>query len=655
MKKILISISLLVSVAEAWAVDTYNPANGQLTIPTVVVGDIAYSDVIVNVVNVLSVGSAPANGVIDFYNSSSGLLTIPSVQVENVNYYNAVVSVGGVVSVGSSSQPTSKLNLNQVRSWAYVIATGDINQKANINAIANTPIDLIIANGMINSIPFNRKQLDPSGTKLIFAYVNPTEAAEWSYPSLFVNNTVPNWFGGVIQGYSGLYSVQYWNSLWQIQVFNNIDKIIDQGFDGIFLDCLDEDAHWLMGNKLGNQINDNATSELANFLTNIRKHIDSKYPDKKILLMGNTPVNIGRQFPSVLLNLDAAMNEWVYWGQSSTNGLISEYKGTGVAGYIQSLFPMYLQAKIKIFGNDYPPLSNQKDIFPSFDFYNSLGWLPSINQPYQTIDVLSNGPYMFVANTSFPVLVGKLKSTNFLSGGNIDSAVLIGGNMGDYFIAGPGKNVIQAGSGNDTIYAHSINSTVNKKLTITYKATNISSSVPNMTILVNGDTVLKNSILNTSIDGSLLSSVSVDLASYSIIDSIKIIGTNMSQTGTGYPNQWSNFKITEVNYENQLITLGNGVWTNNVHSIGLFNNNDTVTFSALNLKSNNILPRNTASIIDGGGGINTVIYRANRSNYTVIKKSDGSFIVTSALTPEGPDTLTNIQVLKFADQSMNLN
>ena len=599
MKKLLASVILFFVMAQACAVDTYNPANGQLTIPTVVVGDIAYSDVIVNVVNVLSVGSAPANGVIDFYNSSSGLLTIPSVQVENVNYYNAVVSVGGVVSVGSSSQPTSKLNLNQVRSWAYVIATGDINQKANINAIANTPIDLIIANGMINSIPFNRKQLDPSGTKLIFAYVNPTEAAEWSYPSLFVNNTVPNWFGGVIQGYSGLYSVQYWNSVWQIQVFNNIDK--------------------------------------------------------KILLMGNTPVNIGRQFPSVLLNLDAAMNEWVYWGQSSTNGLISEYKGTGVAGYIQSLFPMYLQAKIKIFGNDYPPLSNQKDIFPSFDFYNSLGWLPSINQPYQTIDVLSNGPYMFVANTSFPVLVGKLKSTNFLSGGNIDSAVLIGGNMGDYFIAGPGKNVIQAGSGNDTIYAHSINSTVNKKLTITYKATNISSSVPNMTILVNGDTVLKNSILNTSIDGSLLSSVSVDLASYSIIDSIKIIGTNMSQTGTGYPNQWSNFKITEINYENQLITLGNGVWTNNVHSIGLFNNNDTVTFSALNLKSNNILPRNTASIIDGGGGINTVIYRANRSNYTVIKKSDGSFIVTSALTPEGPDTLTNIQVLKFADQSMNLN
>ena len=64
---------------------------------------------------------------------------------------------------------------------------------------------------------------------------------------------------------------------------------------------------------------------------------------------------------------------------------------------------------------------------------------------------------------------------------------------------------------------------------------------------------------------------------------------------------------------------------------------------------------NTSDQIDGGGGTNTVVYRANRSNYTVTKQSDGSYLITSSATAEGPDTLTNIQILQFADQSMNLN
>ena len=43
MKKIIISISLLVSHAQGWAVDTFNPENGQLTIPASDAG-VVYDD-----------------------------------------------------------------------------------------------------------------------------------------------------------------------------------------------------------------------------------------------------------------------------------------------------------------------------------------------------------------------------------------------------------------------------------------------------------------------------------------------------------------------------------------------------------------------------------------------------------------------------------
>src|SRR3974390_1213760 len=46
---------------------------------------------------------------------------------------------------------------------------------------------------------------------------------------------------------------------------------------------------------------------------------------------------------------------------------------------------------------------------------------------------------------------------------------------------------------------------------------------------------------------------------------------------------------------------------------------------------------NTSDVIDGGGGTNTVVYRGPSSNYTVAKQGDGSYLVTSASTAEGPE------------------
>ena len=108
MKKILISISLLVSVAEAWAVDTYNPANGQLTIPTVVVGDKLYTNVVVAISGVVAVNGGAVNSYWDTYNSSNGQLTIPAVTVGSITYNNVVASVGIVVSNGGvvNANPT---------------------------------------------------------------------------------------------------------------------------------------------------------------------------------------------------------------------------------------------------------------------------------------------------------------------------------------------------------------------------------------------------------------------------------------------------------------------------------------------------------------------------------------------------------------------
>lgn len=88
---------------QACAADSYNPGNGQLSIPAVMVGNTTYNNVVVTVNSVVSVGNSPALNVVDVYNPGTNQLFIPSVSAGAANYYNVVVTVGSVVSLSGTS------------------------------------------------------------------------------------------------------------------------------------------------------------------------------------------------------------------------------------------------------------------------------------------------------------------------------------------------------------------------------------------------------------------------------------------------------------------------------------------------------------------------------------------------------------------------
>ena len=82
--------------------DTYNAANGQLTISTVQVGSTTFTNVVITIGSLVSIGTGPAVGQFDTYDSKTNQLTIPSVLVGSTTYNNVVINVGSVVSVGDS-------------------------------------------------------------------------------------------------------------------------------------------------------------------------------------------------------------------------------------------------------------------------------------------------------------------------------------------------------------------------------------------------------------------------------------------------------------------------------------------------------------------------------------------------------------------------
>lgn len=64
-----------------------------------------------------------------------------------------------------------------------------------------------------------------------------------------------------------------------------------------------------------------------------------------------------------------------------------------------------------------------------------------------------------------------------------------------------------------------------------------------------------------------------------------------------------------------------------------------------------ILPGQGTHSIDGGGGFDTVGYSGNRTNYTITKTAAG-YTVTDTTISNSTDTLTNIDRLQFADQTV---
>ncbi|HTR01361.1 MAG TPA: hypothetical protein VMH83_15285, partial [Candidatus Acidoferrum sp.] len=82
------------------AADSYD--GKYLTIPKVLVGTTTYTNVVITVSSILSVGSGSPAAAYDSYNAANKQLSIPSVQYAGNTYTNVTITVGLIVSVGGS-------------------------------------------------------------------------------------------------------------------------------------------------------------------------------------------------------------------------------------------------------------------------------------------------------------------------------------------------------------------------------------------------------------------------------------------------------------------------------------------------------------------------------------------------------------------------
>lgn len=172
--------------------------------------------------------------------------------VRNLNYLT--------VAPGFEPQVNNIESIADIREFAYMIQNPDNQSKETyINQIAQSDYDLVIMDmtydGLNELRPIDIEKIKMSlnhglGGKVI-CYMSIGEAESYRYywhhcwTDIWGNlsSSAPIWLGTKNPDWEGNFKVQYWNKDWQRIIlgsqYSYLDKIIELGFDGVYLDIID--------------------------------------------------------------------------------------------------------------------------------------------------------------------------------------------------------------------------------------------------------------------------------------------------------------------------------------------------------------------------------------------------------------------------------
>jgi len=140
--------------------------------------------------------------------------------------------------------------LGDVCNFLYLINPESLTRAELVHAIRNSGYDLVIVDLFAGEEQLTAgdvaamRQKKQGGSRLVICYMSIGEAEDYRYywqSSWYSGN--PAWLGQENPEWPGNYKVKYWDENWQHILFGNdqsyCKKILDAGFDGVYLDMID--------------------------------------------------------------------------------------------------------------------------------------------------------------------------------------------------------------------------------------------------------------------------------------------------------------------------------------------------------------------------------------------------------------------------------
>ncbi len=187
-------------------------------------------------------------------------------------------------------------------------------QRARPERIGETAFDLVVvsfsATGNSTQVIPALKH-SPGGEKIVLCYMSIGQAERYRfYWQREWSENPPAWLAEPDPVWAGDFWVRYWDPDWQRIIFGTpesfLDRIIEMGFDGVYLDRVD--AYWYFQE----QGRESAAQEMVDFVMAMAKYAREKHPG-----FGVFPQNaeeLGVSFPEYLETVTGIGVEDLYYG-----------------------------------------------------------------------------------------------------------------------------------------------------------------------------------------------------------------------------------------------------------------------------------------------------------------------------------------------------
>lgn len=177
-------------------------------------------------------------------NSNAGYVSFAANQrdLNNIPNYPATIHQENNAAITSMSQ---------VKNFLYLLDPSNFTDKNSfISAITATNYDLLIMDLFFDNEEFTLSEINQlknkanGGKRLVISYMSIGEAEDYRYYwQQSWNTSKPSWLDTENPDWEGNYRVKYWNSDWQSIIYGNnnsyLYKILNAGFDGVYLDIID--------------------------------------------------------------------------------------------------------------------------------------------------------------------------------------------------------------------------------------------------------------------------------------------------------------------------------------------------------------------------------------------------------------------------------
>lgn len=210
------------------------------------------------------------------------------------------------------------MELKDVRHFSYWLSSPDP------ALIAASGFDLMVVDhsrdgtgsGIFSAEEVALMQRKPDAERrIVLSYMSIGEAEDYrSYWQPQWSQTPPEWLEAVNPDWPGNFKVRYWHPGWQRLIFGNpeayLDRIIEAGFDGVYLDIVD--AYWYFQEK-GRQ---SAAADMVGFVTALAVYARERKPGFLIVPQNAEDLLAIEEY---LALIDAQAKEDLFYGHEGSD------------------------------------------------------------------------------------------------------------------------------------------------------------------------------------------------------------------------------------------------------------------------------------------------------------------------------------------------